>query len=186
MNMFLDYLKIGFQHVIPLGYDHILFILSLFFFNSKLKTAIIQCSVFTIAHSLTLALVALGYLHFNTNIIESVIALSIFFVALENTTQPKLKWWRLGLVFAFGLVHRMGFASALNEIGLPKNEFIPSLIGFNFGVEVAQITIILICYSFVAKWFQEKVWYQPKLVNPLSMGISGIALFWAIERFLTN
>ena len=180
------YLKIGFQHVIPLGYDHILFILSLFLFNSKLKTAIIQCSIFTLAHSLTLALVAFGYLKFNANIIESIIALSIFFVALENTTQPKLKWWRLGFVFAFGLVHGMGFATALNEIGLPKNEFIPALIGFNLGVEVAQITIILFCYSFVAKWFSEKVWYQAKLVNPLSMGISGIALFWAIERFLTN
>ena len=105
--MFWDYLKIGFQHVIPLGYDHILFILSLFFFNSKLKTAIIQCSIFTLAHSLTLALLALGYLKFNTNIIESVIALSIFFVALENTTQPKLKWWRLGLVFAFREQDRM-------------------------------------------------------------------------------
>ena len=90
------------------------------------------------------------------------------------------------MVFAFGLVHGMGFASALNEIGLPKNEFVPALIGFNLGVEVAQITIVLICYSFVAKWFNEKVWYQAKLVNPLSMGISGIALFWAIERFLTN
>jgi hypothetical protein len=184
--MFWDYLKIGFQHVIPLGYDHILFILSLFFFNSKLKTAIIQCSVFTLAHSLTLALVAMGYFHFSANIIECIIALSIFFVALENTAQRELKWWRLGLVFAFGLVHGMGFASALNEIGLPQNEFFTALIGFNFGVEVAQVTIILICYSFIAKWFSEKVWYQPKFVNPFSLGISCIALFWAVERFLTT
>ena len=143
-------------------------------------------AVFNLAHSLTLALVALAYLKFNTNIIESVIALSIFFVALENTTQPKLKWWRLGLVFAFGLVHGMGFASALNEIGLPKNEFVPALIGFNFGVEVAQISIILICYFLIAKWTREKVWYQTKFVNPLSLCISCIALFWAIERYLTN
>jgi len=184
--MFWDYLKIGFQHVIPLGYDHILFILSLFFFNSKLKTAIIQCSVFTLAHSLTLALVEMGYLHFSANIIESIIALSIFFVALENTAQRELKWWRLCLVFAFGLVHGMGFASVLNEIGLPQNEFFTALIGFNFGVEVAQVTIILICYSFIAKWFSEKVWYQTKFVNPLSLGISCIALFWTVERYLTN
>lgn len=184
--MFWDYLRIGFQHVIPLGYDHILFILSLFFFNSKLKTAIIQCSVFTLAHSLTLALVAMGHLHFSASIIESIIALSIFFVALENATQPRLKWWRLGLVFAFGLVHGMGFASALNEIGLPKNEFFVALIGFNFGVEVAQVTIILICYTFIAKCFSQKVWYQTKLVIPLSLCISCIALFWSVERFLTN
>jgi hypothetical protein len=184
--MFWDYLKIGFQHVIPLGYDHILFILSLFFFNSKLKTAIIQCSVFTLAHSLTLALVAMGYFHFSANIIECIIALSIFFVALENTAQRELKWWRLGLVFAFGLVHGMGFASALNEIGLPKNEFFTALIGFNFGVEIAQVAIIFVCYSFVAKWFSQKIWYQTKLVNPLSLGISCIALFWSIERYLTT
>lgn len=184
--MFWDYLKIGFQHVIPLGYDHILFIISLFFFNSKLKTAIIQCSVFTLAHSLTLALVALGYFHFSANIIESIIALSIFFVALENTAHRELKWWRLGLVFAFGLVHGMGFATALNEINLSKSEFFTALIGFNLGVEVAQAAIILICYSFIAKWVSHKVWYQSKFVNPMSFGISCIALFWAIERYLTS
>lgn len=183
--MFLDYLKIGFQHVIPQGYDHILFILSLFFFNSKLKTAIIQCSLFTLAHSLTLALVALGYLKFNTNIIESVIALSIFFVAIENTTSTELKWWRLALVFAFGLVHGMGFATALNEVGLPKQEFVTALIGFNFGVETAQVVIIVLCYLLIAKWFSQKNWYQKKLVIPLSLCISCIALFWSIERFLT-
>lgn len=184
--MFWDYLETGFQHVIPVGYDHVLFVISLFFFNSKFKTAIIQCSVFTLAHSLTLALVTIGYLHFSANIIESIIALSIFFVALENTRQSKLKWWRLGLVFAFGLVHGMGFASALNEIGLPKDEFFTALIGFNFGVELAQLTVILICYTFIAKWFSQKVWYQSKLVNPLSLGISSIALFWAVERYLTT
>jgi len=184
--MFWDYLKIGFQHVIPLGYDHLLFILSLFFFNSKLKTAIIQCSVFTLAHSLTLALVAMGYFNFNSKIIESIIALSIFFVALENTAQRELKWWRLGLVFIFGLVHGIGFATALNEIGLPQNEFFTALIGFNFGVELAQVAIIFICYLFVAKWFSQKIWYQRKLVSPLSLGISCIALFWAVERYLSN
>ncbi len=183
--MFWNYLKTGFQHVIPLGYDHILFILSLFFFNSKLKTAIIQCSVFTLAHSLTLALAAMGYFNFSANIIEPIIALSIFFVALENTVQRELKWSRLGLVFAFGLVHGMGFASALNEIGLPENEFFTALIGFNFGVELAQVAIILACYSFVAKWFSQKIWYQTKFVNPLSVGISCIALFWAVERYLS-
>ena len=87
--------------------------------------------------------------------------------------------------FIFGLVHGMGFATALNEIGLPQNEFFTALIGFNFGVELAQVAIIFICYLFVAKWFSHKIWYQTKLVNPLSLGISCIALFWAVERYLS-
>jgi HupE / UreJ protein len=184
MGSFLTYLMIGFKHVIPLGYDHILFILSLFFLNSKLKTAIIQCSIFTLAHSFTLGLVALGYLNFNTTIIESIIALSIFIVALENLFQPQLNWWRLSLVFAFGLVHGMGFASALQEVGIPKEAFISSLVGFNCGVELAQIALIVVCYFGIAKWWSDKSWYQTKLVNPLSICISGIALIWSIQRFL--
>jgi len=181
---FWRYFSIGFEHVIPLGYDHILFILSLFFFNSKVKTAIIQCSVFTLAHSFTLALVALGFITFNSIIIETVIALSIFFVALENIFQGKLHLWRLALVFFFGLVHGMGFAAALKETGIAPNEFLISLLAFNVGVEIAQVTVIATCYFLVAKWLREKEWYQTKFVNPLSIIICCIALFWAIERFL--
>ena len=183
--MFSDYLKIGFLHVIPFGFDHILFILSLFFFNSRLKTAIMQCSLFTIAHSLTLAMVTLGYIKFNSGIIESMIALSIFFVSMENTGSSRLGWWRLGMVFVFGLVHGMGFATALRESGIPQNDFFSALIGFNLGVESAQVAIILCCYFFISKWLSRKEWYQAKLVNPISFGISCIALFWAVERFLT-
>lgn len=184
MPSFLKYLMIGFQHVIPLGCDHILFIIALFFLNSKLKTAIIQCSLFTLAHSITLALVSLGCLQFNTKIIESIIALSIFIVALENLFQPKLNWWRLMMVFAFGLVHGMGFALALQDVGISKEEFISSLLGFNVGVELAQILLILICYFGIAKLWSNKSWYQSKLVNPLSISISSIALIWSIQRFL--
>lgn len=186
MEVFVRYLLTGFEHVIPLGYDHILFITALFFLDSKLKSAIIQCSFFTVAHSITLALVALGYLNFNVRIIESIIALSIFFVALENLYAIKLNWWRLLLVFVFGLVHGMGFATALKEIGLPENEFITALLGFNLGVELAQIAVILLCYFLIAKWIKSKSWYQTKFVKPLSLSISLIALFLAIERFLTN
>ncbi|MEI8136962.1 MAG: HupE/UreJ family protein [Bacteroidota bacterium] len=184
--MFWSFLKIGFEHVVPFGYDHILFIVALFFFNSKLKSAIIQCSIFTLAHSLTLALVALGYINVNSKFVEVVIALSIFIVAFENIFQPTLKPWRLGLIFIFGLIHGMGFASALRDFGLPKNEMIISLVGFNVGVEIAQIAIILFCYFAVSKWIIEKDWYQKKLVNPLSMVISAIALFLAINRYLSN
>lgn len=183
--IFPSYFSLGFEHVIPFGYDHMLFIISLFFFNSKIKSAIIQCSIFTIAHSSTLALATLGYLNFNSSVIEGTIALSIFFVALENLIETKLQVWRLAFIFLFGLLHGLGFASALNEIGIPQNEFLIALLAFNLGVEAAQLTVIAFCYFFVARLIQKKVWYQTKFVKPLSIIISSIALFWAVERFLT-
>lgn len=186
MSIFRECVEMGYKHVIPMGYDHILFILALFFFNSKLKTAVIQCSVFTVAHSLTLALVSCGFFNINTAFIESVIALSIFFVAFENTISKKLNPWRLVLVFIFGLIHGVGFASALNEFGIPRQEFVPALLGFNLGVELAQVSIILFCYFLIAKWSMDKPWYRNRLVIPVSLGISCIGLFWTIERFLSN
>lgn len=182
--MFWNYLYIGFKHVVPLGLDHILFIISLFFFNSKLKTAIIQCTIFTIAHSFTLALVSLNYITFNPKIIEVLIAVSIFIVSFENVFQPTMRLWRLIIIFAFGLLHGMGFANALKEVGLPKNEFVISILGFNLGVEFAQILLILLCFLVFGKLFQHKDWYHTKMVIPISIFISTIALFWSIQRFL--
>ena len=174
----------GFEHVIPLGLDHILFITALFFLNSQIKSAVIQCSLFTLAHSITLALVAMGYVQANTRIVESIIAISIFFVALENVFESKIKSWRLVLVFCFGLIHGMGFASSLKEIGVPQNEFIEALLGFNIGVEVAQVAIIVACYLCIAKWLLHKNWYNQVLVRGVSILIAGIGLFWSIERFI--
>lgn len=179
------YLLLGFEHVVPLGYDHILFIVSLFLFNSKLKTAVIQCSLFTIAHSITLAMVALDFIQINAAWVEVIIAVSIFIVAFENLFQPKLHWWRLVLVFVFGLIHGMGFASVLQTIGLPKNELLVALLSFNIGVELAQIMIIILCYFLFTKWFMESSWYQTKFVQPVSIGIACVALFLAITRFLS-
>ena len=184
--MIIYYLKLGFLHVIPLGFDHILFILCLFFYNSNLKSSIIQCSIFTIAHSITLGLASAGLVTVNTQYIEVIIALSIFVVSFNTIFPSNLKFWRLGFIFIFGLVHGLGFATALKAIGLPKNDFFTALISFNIGVEIAQITIILGCYYLIAKQFKHKSWYQIKLVQPLSFIICCIALFWTMERVINN
>jgi hypothetical protein len=178
----LDYFKIGFEHVIPLGYDHIMFIIVLFFFSSSLKIAITQCSIFTIAHSLTLALVAVGFININSQVVEIIISTSILIMALENIFKPQLNMLRYMLVFFFGLIHGMGFASALSEIGIPKNEFYTALFSFNLGVEAAQVTVIFFCYVTIAKWFKEKKMYQNKIVNPISITIANFALFITINR----
>ena len=184
--MIIYYLKLGFLHVIPLGFDHILFILCLFFYNSNLKSSIIQCSIFTIAHSITLGLASAGLVTVNTQYIEVIIALSIFVVSFNTIFPSNLKFWRLGFIFIFGLVHGLGFATALKVIGLPKNDFFTALISFNIGVEIAQIIIILGCYYLIAKQFKHKSWYQIKLVQPFSFIICCIALFWIMERVINN
>lgn len=184
METLIPYLKLGYTHVIPLGFDHILFILTLFFLNSKLKTVILQCSVFTLAHSLTLGLVAFGLFMPNVKIIEVLIALSILLTAVENIVTNTINPFRLLIVFAFGLVHGMGFANALLETGLPKGQYGIALVLFNIGVELGQITIILLAYFLIAKWFGAKSWYKEKLVYPLCTLISCVALYWIIERIL--
>ncbi len=184
--MILYYLKLGYLHVIPLGFDHILFILTLFFSNSNFKSALLQCSIFTIAHSLTLGMAATGILIVNSHYIEVIIALSIFAVSFNIIFPTNLKFLRFGFVFIFGLFHGLGFATVLNKIGLPENDFFTALISFNIGVELAQITIIMICYFCIAKQFKNKKWYKPKLVNPLAFAICCIALFWTMERMLNN
>src|SRR4051812_41335030 len=110
----LTYLQLGFKHIIPQGFDHILFILSLFLLNPKLKPVIWQATAFTVAHTITLGLAMYGLVKPPSYIIEPLIALSIMFVAIENIITEKLNSIRVMIVFAFGLVHGLGFANALN------------------------------------------------------------------------
>ena len=178
------YFKLGFTHVIPLGFDHILFILTLFFLSSKIRTVLIQCSVFTLAHSLSLGLATAGIIIPNANIVEPLIAVSILFTAIENIVHNKINPWRIALIFGLGLIHGLGFANALKEIGLPKNQFLSSLLSFNIGVELGQITIIFTAYFLISKWFSNKIWYKERIVYPICTIIACVALYWTIERIL--
>lgn len=182
MDNFINYLGLGFTHVIPFGFDHILFILCLFFYNSKLKTVLLQCTIFTIAHSLALGLSFCGIIIYNTNFIELLIALTILYSAIENIFFVKKSNLRYLLIFIFGLIHGLGFATALKEIGIPKEQFFKSLLSFNIGVELGQITIILSAYFLISKWFLNKTWYKDRITYPISSIIGCIALYWTIER----
>lgn len=182
MNTAGIYLQLGFEHILPLGIDHILFVVCLFLLSNNLKTLIWQATVFTIAHSITLAIAALKLISISPHIIEPIIALSIVIVALENIFITKLKPSRIILVFTFGLVHGLGFASALTDLGLPQNQFFISLLSFNMGVELGQLTVILIAWFLIGKWFSEKEWYRKRVTIPASLIIAGIATYWTIER----
>lgn len=176
------YIKLGFQHIIPLGIDHILFVLSLFLLNPKLKPVLLQATAFTVAHTVTLGLSMYQVINPPSAIVEPIIALSIMYVAMENIISPKLKPSRIGIVFLFGLIHGMGFASVLSNLGLPEKSFLTSLLMFNVGVELGQITIILLAYFLLAKFFGHKPYYRKYIVIPLSSIIFVIATYWTIER----
>ncbi len=176
------YLKLGFTHILPLGVDHILFVISIFLLNPKLKSVIWQATAFTVAHSITLGLAMYQIITPPTHIIEPIIALSIMFVAIENIITDKLKSARIIIVFIFGLIHGMGFASALTELGLPQSQFFTCLITFNVGVELGQITVILITWLLIGKWFAPKEWYRPRVVVPISVVIAMMGLYWTVER----
>jgi HupE / UreJ protein len=178
------YIKLGYQHILPLGLDHILFVLSLFLLNPKLKSILWQATAFTVAHTVTLGLSMYNVIKPPANIVEPLIALSIMYVALENIFSPKLKASRIGVVFLFGLVHGMGFASALGELGLPQNSYLTSLLLFNLGVELGQISVIIAAWFLLAKWFGNKPYYRKAIVIPLSVLISLVAAYWVVERVM--
>jgi hypothetical protein len=178
------YIKLGFLHIIPQGLDHILFVAGLCLLSNKMSVILWQATAFTIAHSITLALSMKGMIVAPPAIVEPIIALSILFVAIENILLKELKPWRVILVFLFGLVHGLGFASSLNEIGLPRNQFITSILSFNVGVELGQFAIILLVFGLLVFPFGKWKLYRSRIVYPLSTVIGCFALYWTVERIL--
>ncbi len=181
-QVFWKYTLVGYEHIIPLGFDHILFITCVFLLNKSLKQVVIQASMFTIAHSITLGLAMYGVIKPPPNIVEPLIAISIVFLAVENFFSTQVKPWRLVMVFLFGIVHGMGFAGALSQLGLPQYAFAAALISFNVGVELGQLTIILLLYFLLARPFSARVWYRKAIVMPISAAIALVACWWTVER----
>ncbi|NRA98823.1 MAG: HupE/UreJ family protein [Rhodobacteraceae bacterium] len=181
---FMSYIIIGFEHIIPKGLDHILFVLGLFFFSTRWRPLIWQVTAFTLAHTVTLALATLGIVNVPGSIVEPLIAASIVYVGIENIFANGRSRWRLPIVFGFGLLHGLGFASVLGDIGLDPAIFVTGLIGFNVGVELGQLAVILVAYLAVGMWFGQKPWYRPFVAIPISLVISAIGAWWLIERTL--
>jgi HupE/UreJ protein len=175
------YLVLGFQHILPKGLDHILFVLGLFLLSTRLRPLLWQVTAFTVAHTLTLALAVNGVVELPSRVVESLIALSIAYVAVENLFTSELKPWRPALVFGFGLLHGLGFAGVLQELGLPRGEFVTSLIAFNVGVEAGQLTVICLALLTIG-WFRRRAWYRRVIAIPISIGIALVGVYWAITR----
>ena len=178
------YFKLGISHIVPYGLDHILFVASLCLLSTKFKTILWQATAFTVAHTITLALSMKGIIKLPSEVVEPLIALSIMFVAIENILLSQLKMWRIAIVFMFGLIHGMGFASALNEIGLPRNQFFTSVFSFNAGVEIGQISVISMVFLLIVIPLGKMTWYKRGIVYPVSAAIALIAAYWTIQRMI--
>jgi hypothetical protein len=177
------FIWLGFTHILPEGADHILFVLGLFFFSVLLRPLLIQITAFTVAHSLTLGLSLLGVFSLPSRLVEPLIALSITVVAVENIFFRKLRPSRFLIVFAFGLIHGLGFAGVLKGLGLPEGQFFKVLVSFNVGVELGQLTVVAAA-SALTMWMWKKPWYHKRVVIPISALIAAVGLFWFIQRIL--
>lgn len=179
------YLKLGVEHIL-FGIDHLLFVLALLIISRGTSQLIKTVTAFTVAHSITLALATLGYVHVPPAPVEAAIALSIVFVAVEivrlrqgrEDLAARMPWL---VAFAFGLLHGLGFAGVLSEVGLPEGHIPTALLFFNVGVEAGQLLFIAasLCVFAVAR----HVPIRPRwagLAAPYAIG--SIAMFWVIER----
>lgn len=184
------YLGIGVGHILPAGLDHILFVLALFLSSTSMRALIIQISTFTVAHTATLGLAAAGVIAPEAAIVEPLIAGTIAFVAFENLWFREMPRWRPLVVFGFGLVHGLGFAGFFGELGLPPGQFWSALIGFNIGVEIGQLSVVLLAVVLSLLLRRQlpadtrAAVYRRFVVVPASLAIGLVGLWWAATRTL--
>ena len=168
--------------MVPMGVDHILFVLGLYLLSGRARSVLWQVSAFTVAHSISLALSLYGVVAVSPRIVDPLIAVSIAYVAIENIVSSELNAWRVALVFGFGLLHGMGFAGPLKELGLPRSEFVTALLTFNVGVEAAQLAVIGTAFVLVDWHVEDRGWYRNRVVVPASVLIACTGLYWTIQR----
>ena len=177
-----EYTVLGFEHIVPKGIDHILFVLGLFLLSVKLRPLLLQVTAFTLAHSITLGLTIYGVISLPPSIVEPLIALSIVAVGIENIFVKTVKIRRIVVVFLFGLLHGMGFAGVLSQLGLPESDFVTALVFFNIGVEAGQLFVIAVAFFCVFWLLKNQQLYRQWVVIPVSALISLIGLYWTYER----
>jgi hydrogenase/urease accessory protein HupE len=178
------YLAAGFDHILPRGMDHILFILGIFLLSVRMRPLLLQVTMFTVAHTITLGLSMSGIFSLPAYIVEPLIALSIAWIGIENVFARRLHRGRLALVFGFGLLHGMGFASMLKDFGMPDHAFFTALLSFNVGVELGQLAIIAMAFLAVGLWFADRAWYRQVIVVSGSLAIAAVGLYWTYDRIM--
>ncbi|HEX7261034.1 MAG TPA: HupE/UreJ family protein, partial [Luteolibacter sp.] len=172
----------GFLHVLPLGLDHVLFVMGLFFYHRAWRPLLSQSLTFTLAHTLTLGLAAIGWVRIPGGWVEPMIALSLVVIALENLRARKKDAGpaRLAIVFGFGLVHGLGFAGALSVWLRPGDGFLTALLCANLGVEAAQAALLATAWCLTFRWHESPSYRRARWAGCLA--IAGIGAFWCLQR----
>jgi hydrogenase/urease accessory protein HupE len=178
------YVQLGFEHILPKGLDHILFVLGLFLLTPRVRSLLAQVTVFTLAHSLSLALAVGGLISVPPWIVEPLIAASIAYVGIENLRKETLSPGRLWVVGAFGLLHGLGFAGVLSELSLPSGQWLTALAGFNVGVELGQLSVLLGAAMLMAAWRVVTPLTEQWLRRPASAAITAMGLYWFVTRMV--
>jgi hydrogenase/urease accessory protein HupE len=181
-----SFFRLGVEHILT-GYDHLLFLAALLLVCATFREAATIITCFTVAHSVTLALAALDVVRLSSRVVEPVIAASIVYVALENVLAPRQRKgrlaWRAGVTFAFGLVHGLGFASVLRELGLgttPDGVVLP-LLRFNLGVEAGQLAVASVVFPLIL-FARRRPSMEYRLVPVCSVLIALVGAYWLFER----
>ena len=178
------YASLGIEHILG-GFDHLLFVLALLFLVGFNRRLLLTITAFTVAHSLTLALSSLGLLTLRSPPVEATIALSILLVAVEalSKEQTLSRRWPACVAFLFGLVHGLGFAGALADIGLPQNHLSLALLTFNVGVELGQLLVVLIAYLVYRAFAARPTFALARA--PALYAIGALAAYWSIDRVVS-
>ncbi len=182
-GVFRRYLVLGYAHILPKGLDHILFVLGLVLLSVRFKPLLYQVTAFTLAHTATLALAMLEVASLPASVVEPLIAASIVYVAVENLAGAEPGFRRVLTVFAFGLLHGLGFAGALRDIGLPEGRFANALIAFNLGVELGQISVVAPAFLLLGR-LRASAASRKWVVVPCSLAIAAVGVWWFVERAL--
>jgi hydrogenase/urease accessory protein HupE len=181
------FIELGFRHILPLGLDHILFILAIFLNARSVTSLLIQASTFTIAHTITLGLAAAGLISAPAGIVEPLIALSIAVLAVEAIIFKQSNAWRLPVIFGFGLFHGLGFGEIMKGY-LTNADFTTGLAGFTIGVELGQLAILAMAtaVTLVVRRLppisQKPELYRRVFVQPVAALIAVVGVYWVFER----
>ncbi|WP_421381643.1 HupE/UreJ family protein [Bacillus salacetis] len=177
-STFGSFFSFGIHHILT-GYDHLLFLLVLLLRKQTVKNIIGVVTAFTVGHSITIALGLLDIINLPSQLVESIIALSIVYVAIENIFKKEVshRWILAG---GFGLIHGLGFAGLLQEVDIPKGEFAASLLGFNLGIEVMQLALVAVVLPIII--YLQKQKFNTKFIYSTSLLVAIVGAFWLVQR----
>jgi len=185
LDTFLDFARIGVEHILS-GPDHVLFVLSLLLVFVGVREVLRLTAAFTVAHSITLALSGLGILTLSPRVTEPLIALSIAYMAITSVFLRRTRFFGAASkpfgVFFFGLFHGLGFAGLLQELSIPREKFLLSLLSFNVGIEIGQLLIVAAALPLIYL-LRKKAWY-PVAVKVAAACIAVLACVWVVQRIV--